>query len=85
MDDSDPDFTTVEHRDETGALWSASAGVISGGVHIEKHPGTWQDTPKVVFRSIIHEAVLGTGFLDRFRLSFDVAGRRLSMTPSPTS
>jgi predicted aspartyl protease len=81
----DRDFTTVERRDETGAVWRASIGVISGGVHVEHHPNTRQDGPKVVFRSIIHEAVLGMAFLDRFRLGFDVRGHRLGISPSGIS
>jgi hypothetical protein len=50
--------------------------MISGSVQIEGHDLTIQYKPRVVLRSIIHEAVLGMAFLERFRVTFDVAAQR---------
>jgi len=62
----------------------AECGLEVGGPGVtvrEGAPETAQDAPKVIFQEIIHDGLVGSDHLYRYRFSFDLAGSRLVLTP----
>lgn len=46
-------------------------------VHLAAAPETAQVSPRVQFQGIIHDGLVGSSYLERFRMTFDVTGSRL--------
>jgi predicted aspartyl protease len=72
-----PDVTTRTGTDETGYSWQRHWATIAGSVHLAAAPGTAQASPRVQFQDIIHDGLVGTGYLERYRMTFDVTGARI--------
>lgn len=67
--------------DETGYEWVRLRGQLSGGIHFAAAPQSRQESPCVLFQDIIHDGLIGTEYLDRFRYTVDVRGEQLLLTP----
>ncbi|HWD78282.1 MAG TPA: hypothetical protein VG497_05365, partial [Kribbella sp.] len=76
-----PGVTTRTGTDETGYAWTRHWVTISGSVHLAAAPDTAQVAPRVQFQEIIHDGLVGAGYLERFRMTFDVTGSRLVLAP----
>ncbi|MGW6282823.1 hypothetical protein [Kribbella sp. NPDC055071] len=74
-------MTTRTGTDETGYEWSRRWATISGSVWLAAAPETAQVSPRVLFQDIIHEGLVGTSYLGRYRMSVDVTGARLVLGP----
>lgn len=84
LDRGDITMTKVEPStgvDETGYAWSRRRGVLSGAVHLEGAPETRHLSPQVIVQDIIHDGLVGTDYLERFRYTFDVAAEALVLSP----
>ncbi len=73
----DPAVTTKTGTDETGYEWTRRWATIAGGVHLAAAPETAQSEVRVQFQDIIHDGLVGTDYLERYRLTFDVPRSRL--------
>jgi hypothetical protein len=73
----DPHMDTREEVDETGYLYTRRFVRIAGNVRIPNEPETVQHAPRVMFQQIIHDGLIGTDFLNRFRYTFDVPRQRM--------
>ena len=70
--------------DETGYHWTRYWATAKGSVHLAAAPETAQTQPRVMFQEIIHDGLIGSEYLGRYRSSFDVTGARLILSsPSP--
>jgi len=67
--------------DETGHLYRRRFARLDGSVHLAGAEGTAHAGAPVIFQRIIHDGLIGTEFLDRFRWTVDVAGGRLCLGP----
>jgi hypothetical protein len=76
-----PGVTAREGVDETGHPYVRYDAALAGAVHLKAAPETAQDAPKVIFQEIIHDGLVGSDYLYRYRFSFDLAGSRLVLTP----
>lgn len=76
-----PDLETTTGTDETGHPWVRHRATIRGSVHLAGAPTTAQATPRVQFQEIVHDGLVGTDYLERYRVTFDVAGARLVLSP----
>jgi hypothetical protein len=76
-----PGVTTKTGVDETGYRWTRHWVTISGEVHLVAAPETAQASPRVMFQDIIYDGLIGTDYLDRYRVTFDVSGARLILSP----
>jgi hypothetical protein len=72
-----PEVTTRTGTDETGYSWQRQWVTVAGSVHLAAAPETAQKSPRVQFQRIIHDGLVGTGYLERYRMSFDITGARL--------
>lgn len=70
-----------EGIDQTGNPWRRQLGRLKGGVHLQAAPDSRQDQPAVIFQDIIHDGLVGTDYLNRFRYTIDVKREALSLTP----
>jgi hypothetical protein len=77
----DPAIETETGTDETGYDWTRRHATAEGSVHLADAPQTAHDAPRVIFQDIIHDGLVGTGYLERFRLTVDFAGERLILAP----
>jgi hypothetical protein len=77
----DPGVTTKTGTDETGYHWTRHWATISGPVHFAAAPETAQTNVRVQFQDIIHDGLVGTDYLERYRATFDVSGSRLILSP----
>jgi hypothetical protein len=73
--------STREGVDETGHPYVRHDATLAGAVHLKAAPETVQDSPTVIFQEIIHDGLLGSEYLYRYRFSFDLAGARLLLAP----
>ena len=71
--------TARDGVDETGHV--RYDATLAGAVHLKAAPETAQDAPKVIFQEIIHDGLVGSEFLYRYRVSVDLAGARLVLAP----
>jgi hypothetical protein len=78
-----PGVTTREGLDETGHSYVRYDATLAGAVHLKVAPETAQDAPKVIFQEIIHDGLVGSEYLYRYRFSFDLAGARLVLSGPP--
>lgn len=76
-----PDVTTTTGTDETGFHWTRHWVTIPGNVWLTAAPQTVQSGPRVQFQEIIHDGLIGTDYLERYRVSFDVSGARMILSP----
>ena len=72
-----PAVTTKTGTDETGYHWTRHWTRTRGPVHLAAAPGTAQDAPQVQFQDIIYDGLIGTDYLDRYRLTVDFGGARM--------
>lgn len=70
-----------EGVDETGHSYVRYDATLSGSVHLAAAPETAQDRPKVIFQEIVHDGLVGSDYLYRYRFSFDLAGERMLLSP----
>jgi hypothetical protein len=84
VDLAGPDVTTRTGTDETGYEWTRHWVTIAGSVHLAAAPETAQKAPRVQFQEIIHDGLVGAGYLERYRTTFDVTGARLVLGGSET-
>lgn len=77
----DEGVTTKTGIDETGYHWTRRWATASGQVYLAAAPQTAQAQPRVQFQDIIHDGLIGTDYLKRYRLHFDVTGARMILTP----
>jgi predicted aspartyl protease len=77
VDLAGPDVTTRTGTDETGHEWTRHWVTVAGSVYLAAAPETAQASPRVQFQEIIHDGLVGTGYLERYRMTFDVTGGRL--------
>lgn len=71
---------TSTGTDQTGFEWTRVQGQLRGRVHFATAPESAQETPEVLFQDIIHDGLVGTEFLDRFRYTVDIGRERLQLT-----
>jgi len=71
------DVRRVEGVDETGNTYVRSFTRLTGAIHPADKPELAQQDPEVMFQRIIHEGLVGTAFLRRFAVTYDVAGSRM--------
>ena len=76
-----PGVTAREGVDETGHGYVRYDATLAGSVHLEAAPETAQEAPTVVFQEIIHDGLIGSEYLYRYRFSFDLAGERMVLGP----
>lgn len=77
----DPGVETKTGVDETGYRWTRRWATVAGSVHLAAAPQTVQAAPRVQFQDIIHDGLVGTDYLERYRLHFDITGARMILTP----
>ena len=77
IDLTDPDVTMRTGTDETGYRWQRHWATIAGSVYLAAARQTAQAAPRIMFQDIIHDGLVGTGYLDRYRMTFDITGARL--------
>jgi hypothetical protein len=77
VEPDDPGVETTTGVDETGHEWTRRFVTIDGSVTLAAAPDTAQERPRVQFQDIVHDGLVGTAYLERFRFSFDVTGQRL--------
>jgi hypothetical protein len=77
----DEGVVTKTGVDETGYHWTRRWATIAGTVHLAAAPQTVQAAPRVQFQDIIHDGLIGTDYLERYRLTFDVTGARMILSP----
>lgn len=70
----DPQVETTTGTDETGHQWTRRFVTIAGSVHLADAPGTAQAQPRVQFQDIVHDGLVGTAYLERYRVSLDIVG-----------
>lgn len=75
LDDDRVETTTG--TDETGHRWTRRYATIAGSVHLADAPLTVQEAPRVMFQDIIYDGLIGTDYLGRYRVTYDIAGGRL--------
>jgi hypothetical protein len=73
--------TAREGVDETGHPYVRYDAKLPGRVHLAAAPETGQDDAKVIFQEIIHDGLVGSDYLYRYRFSFDLAGARMVLSP----
>lgn len=77
----DPSVETATGTDETGYEWTRHRATIAGSVHLAAAPQTAHERPRVQFQDIIYDGLVGTDYLDRFRMTVDLTGARLTLRP----
>ncbi|GAA4356106.1 retropepsin-like aspartic protease [Angustibacter luteus] len=77
--------TTTTGVDETGHEWTRHWSTIAGQVHLKGAPETAQPEPRVQFQEIIHDGLIGTDYLERYRVTLDAVGARLILSPRTTT
>jgi hypothetical protein len=78
---TDERVSTRKGVDETGFAYTRHDATLPGAVHLAAAPATAQDSPRVMFQEIVHDGLVGSEFLYRYRFSFDLAGERLVLGP----
>jgi hypothetical protein len=63
----------VDGTDETGHVYTRRFGRLAGSIHPSAAPQLAQDDPDAMFQAIVYDGLLGSGFLRRFAVTFDVA------------
>jgi hypothetical protein len=76
-----PGVSAREGVDETGQSYVRHDATLTGAVYLKSAPETAQDAPKVIFQEIIHDGLVGSEYLYRYRFSFDLAGARMLLAP----
>jgi hypothetical protein len=76
-----PGVSAREGVDETGHSYVRHDATLPGAVHLAAAPQTAQDRPQVIFQEIIHDGLVGSDYLYRYRFSFDLAGARMVLSP----
>jgi hypothetical protein len=76
-----PGVSAREGVDETGHSYVRYDATLPGAVHLKAASETAQTDPKVIFQEIIHDGLIGSEHLYRYRFSFDLAGERLVLSP----
>jgi hypothetical protein len=71
---------TTTGKDETGYEWVRRRARLKGEVHFSAAPETLQADPMVIFQEIVHDGLIGTDYLDRFRYTVDVKNARLGLS-----
>ncbi|QIG43239.1 hypothetical protein G5V58_11160 [Nocardioides anomalus] len=77
----DERVSSREGVDETGFAYVRHDATLPGSVHLAAAPETAQASPRVMFQDIVHDGLVGSEFLYRYRFSFDLAGERLVLGP----
>ena len=77
----DPGIETTTGTDETGHEWVRHWAVAPGDVHLAAAPQLRQTSPRVQFQTIIYDGLLGSDFLDRHRVTYDIANARMLLDP----
>jgi Aspartyl protease len=77
----DPSVETSTGTDETGHRWTRHYATIAGSVHLAAAPQTAQEGPRVMFQDIIYDGLIGTDYLDRYRVTYDFTGARMILSP----
>lgn len=72
---------THEGVDETGYRYMRKIGRLSGDISFAAAPQPCQREPRVLFQDIIHEGLVGSDYLDRFRYTVDARREELLLTP----
>jgi hypothetical protein len=72
-----PGVETTTGTDETGHAWTRRFVTIDGAVHLADAPETAQRRPRIQFQDIVHDGLIGTTYLERYRFSIDVSGERV--------
>ncbi len=67
----------VEGVDETGHDYTRTFTTLSGPIHPSGAQQLAQDAPAVMFQTIIHDGLIGTEYLRRFAVTFDIPRARL--------
>ena len=76
--------TTKTGEDETGYQWTRHWATADGEVYLAAAPRTAQAQPRVMFQDIVHDGLVGADYLERYRMSFDVSGCRMILSPQPS-
>jgi Aspartyl protease len=76
-----PGVSSREGVDETGQSYVRHDATLTGAVHLKSAPETAQDAPRVIFQEIVHDGLVGSEYLYRYRFSFDLAGQRMVLAP----
>jgi hypothetical protein len=71
------DMRRVDGTDETGHRYTRRFGSLGGSIHPPGAPQLAQADPDVMFQSIVYDGLVGRRFLERFAVTFDVAGAAL--------
>jgi predicted aspartyl protease len=74
---SGPGVTTKTGVDETGYEWTRRWVTVAGSVYLAGAPETAQVSPRVQFQDIIHDGLVGSSYLERYRTTLDATGGRL--------
>jgi hypothetical protein len=77
----DPAIETETGTDETGYDWTRRYATVKGSVHLSDAPQTAHDAPRAIYQDIIYDGLVGTDYLERFRVTFDFAGERMVLAP----
>ncbi|RZU52322.1 aspartyl protease [Krasilnikovia cinnamomea] len=79
----DPNVTTRTGTDETGHDWTRHWATVHGDVYLAAAPQTAQTAARVQFQDIIHDGLVGTDYLHRYRVTIDLSSSRLILHPRP--
>jgi len=69
----------VDGTDETGHRYTRRFARLPGRIHPTAAPQLAQDDPDAMFQAIIYDGLLGTGYLQRFAVTFDVAAETIRL------
>jgi len=68
-------------KDETGHIYQRYFSKLTGDVQLASAPSVAHQRPRVMFQKIIYDGLMGTAFLKRFRVTFDLKGARMIFGP----
>ncbi|MGH3170151.1 MAG: hypothetical protein ACRDN0_30250, partial [Trebonia sp.] len=68
-------------QDETGHEYARYYATLRGDISLTAAPAFRQRDPQVMFQKIIHEGLVGDGFLRNFVTTFDLARSRMIFAP----
>lgn len=72
----------VDGISEHGTPYTAFYGEVQA-LALRDAPDVRRDRPRVCFKPLIHDGVLGKDFLEHFVVTFDVPGSRILLAPDP--
>ncbi len=77
----DPRVRHVEGTDETGHPFERLFAPVPGAVRVRNAPQIFQEAPVAMFQEIIYDGLVGTDFLRRYAVGFDLRVPSITFSP----